>query len=119
MYDEWLLDYLKREAVQDAIERALKEMQEYADTHPELENGFVDYFRKGNVNRIIHHITSGRISPWVIYNSGSGVKFLESLTEDQLGIIVPYIDPDHWQKKFKDYLADTEWVRSVMKQAGL
>lgn len=119
LYDEWLAEYIKKEAVQDALERALKEMQEYADTHPDLRNGFTDYFRYGNSNRIIHHICTGRISPWVVFNCNSGVEFLGSLSEEQVSIVIPWIDPDHWQRKFKDYLADTEWVKDILQKAGL
>jgi hypothetical protein len=118
-YDEWMLEYLRKEAVQDALERALKEMQDYADNHPELKNGFVDYFRYGNSNRICHHISTGRISSWVVYNCGSGVGFLDSLDEAQVAIIMPWIDPDHWSRKFADYLADTEWCKYLLKEAGL
>jgi hypothetical protein len=119
MYEEWLPEYLKKEAVQDALERALKEMQDYADTHPDLRNGFMDYFKYGNSNRVVHHIATGRISPWVVYNCATGVEFLESITEEQVSIILPWIDPDHWQRKFKDYLADTEWVKDILQKAGL
>lgn len=119
LYSEWLHDYLRKEAVQDALERALKEMQQYADEHPELKNGFSDYFRYGNTNRIIHHITTGRISPWIVYNCESGIEFLDQLTEDQVGLILPYIEPDYWQRKFKDYLADTEWVKDILSKARL
>ena len=118
-YEEWLHEYLKKEAVQDALERGLKEMQDYADTHTELKNGFVDYFRYGNSNRILHHITTGRISPWVIYNCTQGVEFLESLDNGQVNIVLPWIDPDYWQRKFADYAADTEWCKYVLKEAGL
>jgi hypothetical protein len=119
MYVEWMADYLRREAVQDALERALKEMQDYADDHPDLKNGFSDYFRYGNSNRVVHHITTGRISPWIVYNCTSGVEFLEDLTEEQVNIVLPWIDPDHWQRKFTDYLADTEWVKDILQKAGL
>ena len=112
-------EYIKREAVQDAMERALKEMQNYADDHPDLKNGYRDYFRFGNSNRICHHITTGRISPWVLFNCVSGVEFLESLSEEQLAIILPWIDPDYWQQKFRDYMADTEWVKDILQKAGL
>ena len=119
LYSEWLLEYIKREATQDAVERSLKEMVEYAETHAELKNGFSDYFRYGNANRICYHITTGRISPWVIFNCDSGVRFLEGLREDQVEVIMPYIDPDFWQKKFKDYIADTEWVKDILNNARL
>jgi hypothetical protein len=118
-YEEWLHGHLKKEAPQDSLERALKEMQEYADAHPELKNGFLDYFRYGNSNRICHHIVTGRVSPWIIYNCSSGVEFLETLSEEQIGIIMTWIDPEYWQKKFADYVADTEWCKHVLKEAGL
>ena len=119
LYLEWLSEYMKKEAVQDALERALKEMQDYADTNTNLENGFNDYFRRGNANRICHHIANGRISSWVIFNCASGVEFLETLSEEQISIIMPWIDPDYWQRKFKDYTADTEWVKDILAKAGL
>jgi hypothetical protein len=119
MYTEWIHEYLRKEAVQDALERALKEMQTYADNHPELRNGFTDYFKYGNSNRVCYHISTGRISPWIVYNCDSGVEFLDGLTEEQIQIILPWIDPDFWQRKFKDYLADTEWVKDILQKAGL
>ena len=119
LYTEWLPEYLKREATQDALERALKEMTEYATTHPELKNGFTDYFRYGNTNRVCYHINTGRISPWIIYNCVSGIEFLETLNEEQIQIILSSIDPDYWQQKFKDYLADAEWVKDILQKAGL
>ena len=119
LYEEWMHDYLRKEAVQDALERALKEMQDYADDHPDLKNGFSDYFRYGNSNRVVHHITTGRISPWIVYNCASGVDFLGNLSEDQVAMVMPWINPDHWQRKFTDYLADTEWVKDILQKAGL
>jgi hypothetical protein len=118
-YEEWLHEYLKKESPQDALERALKEMQDYADSHPELKNGFLDYFRYGNGNRICHHIVTGRISPWIVYSCDSGIEFLDKLDEGQVAILIMWIDPDHWQRKFKDYVADTEWCKHVLQEAGL
>jgi len=118
-YVTYLHEYLRREAVQDALERALKEMQDYADDHLELKNGFSDYFRYGNDNRVVHHISTGRISPWIVFNCASGVAFLDSLSEDQVGMIISWIDPTFWNKKFQDYLADSLWVKDILRQAGL
>jgi hypothetical protein len=118
-YEEWLHGYLKRENVQDALERGMKEMQEYAETHPELKNGYTDYFRYGNANRICFHISTGRISPWVLFNCDTGVDFLGSLGSEHVALILHWIDPDVWQKKFSDYAADTEWCRHVLREAGL
>ena len=116
-YEEWLLEYLKKEAPQDALERALKEMQDYATGNSIAD--FSHYFAYGNANRICHHITTGRISPWVIYNCDTGVDYLESLNTEQMDIVMPWIDPDHWSRRFKDYVADVEWCKHVLKAAGL
>jgi hypothetical protein len=61
----------------------------------------------------------GRISPWIVFNCDSGIEFLGNLTEDQTVIIWKYIDPEFWQRKFNDYLADAEWVKDILKQAGM
>jgi hypothetical protein len=119
LYLEWLHQYLKKESVQDALERALNEMQTYADSDSILQNNFTNYFKLGSGNRIVHHISNGRISPWIVYNSDSGVKWLSDLTKEQLGIIMEWIDPEFWQKKFKDYAADAEWVKDILQKAGL
>lgn len=118
VYVEYLIQYLRREAVQDAVERALTEMQAYADEGSGIA-GFSDYFRFGNDNRVCHHIANGRISPWVVFNCASGVEFLERLNEEQIAIIIPWIDPEFWQRKFQDYVADTEWTKMILKEAGL
>lgn len=118
-YVTYLHEYLRREAVQDALERALNEMQAYADEHEELKGGFRDYFRYANANRICHHITTGRISPWIVYNCDSGHEFLESLGEEHLTMIMPWIDTDHWQRKLRDYTADSEWIKDILDKAGL
>jgi hypothetical protein len=117
-YEEWLNEYVKKEAVQDALERGLATMEEYANGDSGLAS-FSHYFKYGNHNRICYHITTGRISPWVIYNCDSGIEFLESVTEGHLALVLSWIDPDYWNRKFKDYMADVEWCKHVLKEAGL
>ena len=116
-YEEWMIEYLKKEAVQDALERALKEMEDYA-RNSDIAN-FSHYFMYGNSNRICHHISTGRVSPWIVYNCDSGVEFLSNLSEEQVGMVMSYIDPDFWNRKFIDYMADVEWCKHVLKAAGL
>jgi hypothetical protein len=119
IYDKWLYDHIKQENVQDALERGIKEMTAYAETNPDLKNGYVDYFRYSSANRIIHAICTGQISPWIVYNCDSGVKFLNNLTEEQVNIVVPWIDPDYWNKTFKDNVHDQQWAKTILGSAGL
>lgn len=117
-YGEWLNEYIRIESVQDALERALREMQDYTDRNSGLAI-FSHYFRYGNTNRICHHITTGRVSPWVIYNCGSGRDWLESLNQDSIAIVLPVIDPDFWHRKFETFPADVEWCKHILNEAGL
>ena len=117
-YDEWMREYLKKEAVQDALERALKTMEDYASNGSGLA-GYKDYFRYGNANRICHHISTGRISPWIVFNCVSGVDWLSTLGDDQISVILPWIDPDYWNRKFIDYMGDVEWTKHLLAEAGL
>lgn len=119
VYIEWLYQYLRKESVQDAIERAIKVMHEYADESSELEKNLANYFKLGSTNRICKHISDGRISAWIVYNCDSGVEFLNKLNQEQLAIIMPAIDPDFWQQKFRDYVADSEWCKNILSKAEL
>ena len=115
IYTEYLLDYLRIENVNDALARAIEFgiiWQEQTD------NPAHDCLRYGNSNTICHAIASGRISPWVIYNSESGQQFLSELSTEQIAMIWSYIDSDFWMKKFQDYPTDQEYVKDILNKAG-
>lgn len=118
-YVEWLKTYLTKESIEDALERGFNEMQNYADNDATLSNDFSNYFRHGSKNRIVEHIRNGRISPWIVYNCDSGIDFLDNLNAEQIDLILPWIDPECWQKKFKDNGEEIRWLKSVLKESGL
>lgn len=115
MYTEYLTEYLRIENIADALERAIEQSIRWAE---ETNNPPHDYLRYGNANAICYAITSGRISPWVLYNCESGQKFLSEINQEQVAIIWPIIDADFWNKKFNDYSADQEYVKEILRQAG-
>ena len=119
LYGEWLPVYLQREAWEDGVQRSILEMEDYANNNLDLKNGLADYFRYGSPNRICYHISTGRTSAWVVYNCASGIAFLDGLNTEQVGIVLPWIDPDYWQKRFQDCADDTETVKHILKTAGL
>ena len=115
IYTEYLLDYLRVENVNDALARAI----EFGITWQEqTSNPAHDCLRYGNSNAICYAISNGRISPWVVYNSDSGQKFLSELTTEQLAIVWPYIDSDFWIKKFQDYPSDQEYIKDILQKTG-
>ena len=115
VYTEYLVEYLRMESVDDALARAMEFGISWQET---TGSPAQDCLRYGNANVICHAITAGRISAWAIYNSESGQEFLSNLTPDLVTTIWPYIDADAWQKRFRDYLADTEYARDILKKAG-
>lgn len=115
MYSEYLIWYLRCEAVADALERAIEHSISWAE---ETKNPSHDYLRYGNDNVICYAVSTGRISAWIVYNSDSGQEFLSRLNQEQLAMIWPMIDSDVWHKKFNDYPADQEYVREILRQAG-
>jgi hypothetical protein len=115
IYTEYLLDYLRVENVNDALARAVEFGIDWSEKsgHPAH-----DCLRYGNSNTMAYAVTTGRISPWVLYNSESGLKFLSELDATQVAMIWPYIDSETWSKKFADYMADQEYARDILKKAG-
>jgi hypothetical protein len=114
-YTEYLLWYLPIEAVDDALARAIEYSIDWAEKQ---SNPSHDCVRYGNPNAVCYAITSGRLSPWVIYNSESGQKFLSDCNQEQIAIIWEYINSDIWHKKFTDHPGDQEYARDILKKAG-
>jgi hypothetical protein len=114
-YTEYLVDYLKLEAVTDALSRAIEYSIDWAEKNSAQPN---DCLRYGHRNLICHAVTTGHISPWVIYNCNSGRQFLNEISSEQVAIIWPYIDADTWQAKFSTSSTDQEYAQEILKQAG-
>ena len=115
LYTEYLTWYLTVENVVDALTRALEFGIEWAEKYEARD---CDCLRYGSTHAMCYAITTGRISPWVIYNCESGQGFLSNITADQVQMIWPYINSDVWQKKFADYAADQEYAKEMLAKAG-
>ena len=115
VYTEYLLDYLKVEAVDDALARSVEYSIDWSEKNSAPAH---DCLRYGSTNVLCYAITAGRVSPWVIYNSESGQKFLSELNSEQVAMIWPYIDSDVWQKRFADRPEDVAYAKQILKTAG-
>ena len=116
LYEKYLSDLIKVEPVESAIERSLQYMMEWAD---ENNANFAHYFSYVNVNRAVHHIRDGKISPWLILNSASGVELMRKFNDEQLDLINQILDLSFWSKKFKDAPSDVAFVKEVCKDTGI
>lgn len=115
VYGEYIVQYMREEAVGDALSRAIEHSVAWSET---TGSPAQDYLRFGNTNAICYAVSTGRISAWVLYNCESGQGFLDSLNQEQISMIWNMIDPEVWQKKFRDYTADQEYAKEILKKAG-
>jgi len=114
-YTRFLIEYLRVEDPFDAIHRSV----EYCITQSENENIQPnDVLRYGNSNRICHAITTGKISPWMLYCSDSGIRFLETLNPGQVTMITDYINPEQWALKFHRDTDTKQRIQDTLKMAG-
>lgn len=115
-YSEFLSMYIRREHPSAGLERSIAHMQKWADDNDSVFN---HYFLYAAPNKVCYDISVGKISPWLVFNCKSGQEFLDKVNEEQLLVIFDWINPDFWQQKFREALADTEWVKTVAEAAGL
>lgn len=115
VYTKFLCSYMRIEDAFDAIYRSV----EYCTTLAEMDNIQPnDVFRYGNTNRLAYAITTGKISPWMLYCSDSGIQFLETLNPDQVTMIHDYINPEQWALKFHRDTNLKEQIRDTLRAAG-
>jgi hypothetical protein len=114
LYDQYLIELVKTEPADGAIQRTIKTMMDWAEQN---SSQWEHYFNYVNLNRATHDIKEGLISPWVVLNCASGRKLLQNLNAEQIQIITPILDPDHWANRFKKFSADVELVKEVLKEA--
>jgi hypothetical protein len=114
-YTNYLLEYIRTEDPLDAIHRSIETTMALAEVEKIQSR---DYLRYGNVNRICLEITRGRISPWMLFQSESGVKFVESLEQGHVKMVFDYIDPEKWALKFHREPENVKQVKELLNAGG-
>jgi hypothetical protein len=115
VYHRFLCEYLRIEDPFDAIYRGVENCTELAEKDQIHPN---DVFRYSNPNRICQYIVNGKISPWMLYQSDSGVHLLETLNQDQVTMITDYINPELWALKFHREPDVVKKIRDTLTLAG-
>jgi len=116
LYDTYLFEMIKVEPVEDAIQRSLNTMMAWADKN---DSSFNHYFKYANLNRAVHDLRNGLISPWLLLNCNSAKKMLNDFNDEQLEIIEPVLDIPYWRSQFKKKPADVELVKEICKEANI
>lgn len=114
-YTKFLIEYIKIEDPLDAIHRSVETMMKLSEEMGILPK---DVFRFGNTNKVCHAIVSGKISPWMLYQSESGVQFLDKLNPDHVKMILDYINPEQWALKFHKEPENVRTVKEILAHGG-
>jgi len=116
LYDKYLTELVKIEPVESAVQRSLQYMMEWGD---ENNANFAHYFNYVSVNRAVHNIRDGKISPWMVMNSAGGVDLLKKFSNEQLELVNQTLDIPFWIKKIRDNPADVALVKEICKETGI
>ena len=83
VYDEYLLEFVKKETGMRALERNVIYLAKWAE---ETENNWQDYFTKVSPSRAVYDIRLQRY-PWLLYLSNTGDELLNNLNTEQVKMI--------------------------------
>ena len=116
LYDKYVLDLIKVENVETALQRSISHMMSWADANNSQWN---HYFHYVSLTRATYDIKDGKVSPWLILNCKSGKDMLKKFSDEQLNAVNSILDIPFWLKKFKTLPADVELVKQVVKESNL
>lgn len=116
LYDRYVIDLIKTESVETALERSINHMLTWGDTNDAQWN---HYFLYVSLNRAMYDIKDGKISPWVVLNSNSGKQMIKRFNDEQLAAISGVLDIPFWLHRFHKLSADTELVKTVVKESNI
>lgn len=116
LYEQYLYGMLPVEPVEAAVQRSLQTMMEWAEEH---NSNFAHYFNYVSLNKAVHDMLDGKISPWLILNSTSGKTMISKMSDEQLSMISPVFDVKLWLRKFKEAPADVLMISEICKEAGI
>jgi hypothetical protein len=116
VYETYIQELNRKESADRAVERSILLMQKWGE---EYDRPFNKFFEEVSKPLAIHYIKSGRISPWVIFNCDNGAELIDSLSDHELTLINDCLEPAFWTRKFNARAEDVQFVKMILKKAGV
>lgn len=115
-YDEFLLEYVKKEPGLKAMERSIIYLSSWGEEH---QVDWQEYFKKVSAARAVYDIRAGKISPWLLYLSETGDQLLTRFSDEQIKMINHIIDAGFWMKVFQKNPYEVQDVQATCEAAGI
>lgn len=116
LYDEFLLQYVKKETGLRALERNVLYLTEWAEDN---NTDWTEYFKVVSTPRAVHDVRSAKISPWMLYLSETGDQLLTRFSDEQVKMIQDIIDANFWMKVFAKNPEQVQAVKDTCEAAGI
>jgi hypothetical protein len=116
VYDTYLKNFLYNEFADSALTRTWQTFSQWADEMTSIPR---HYLMHASTNRIVSDITRGRLTPWILYVSSHGQEILNKLNQEQLALIIDYINPDRWLKKIDKNPVELETVKQWLTEKDI
>jgi hypothetical protein len=116
LYDSYVVDLIKKESVETALQRSLSHMMSWGDDNKAQWN---HYFLYVSLSRATYDIKDGKVSPWIVLNSANGKAMLKKFNDEQLNSISVIMDLPFWLGKFKKLSSDVELVKQIVKESNI
>lgn len=116
LYDEFLLEYVKKETGLRALERSILYLAEWSHDN---ECDWQEYFKVVSTPRAVHDIRSAKISPWLLYLSDTGDQLITRFSDEQVAMIDDIINAKFWMKVFANNAEEVDAVRTACEAAGI
>jgi len=116
LYDDYLLEYVKKESGIRALERNIMYLATWGE---ENECAWQSYFTNVSPSRAAYDIRSAKISPWLLYLSNTGDELLVRFSDEQVKMIEHIIDSNFWMKLFSQNKEEVKEVKETCQIAGI
>jgi hypothetical protein len=110
-YSKFLLDYTKKETPERAMERFMLHVIAWADA---TGKEWQEYLDAGNMNRVVHDITMGKISPWVLLASADANELLMALPPEMFDSVANTFDLAYWGQKVNNDPESANWINGIL-----
>jgi len=116
LYDKYVVDLIKKEPVEVALQRTINHMMAWAEEHQAQWN---HYFLYVSLSRATFDIRDGKVSPWLVLNCTSGKDMVKKFSDEQLSAISVVMDIPFWLKKFRSLPADIDFVKQIVRESNI